>query len=259
MRWAVVIFAALVIAVAPPRSFPVGARVEIPRGQSVARSLKDQHVISSTFLFSTLARLSGTATKLKSGRYVFDKALPLPAVLWRVSSGDFGTEVIKVTIPEGYTNAQISGLVGIKLEETDQGYLFPDTYFFDEFSTALEVRDRMRANFDARVGNTTRDTVILASIIEAEAATTTDRKIVAGILLKRLKIGMPLQVDVATSTYEHAGLPSAPINNPGLDAIDAARNPVDSPYWYYISDKSGILRYARTFAEHKANRERYGI
>ena len=259
MRWIAVIFAALIIAVIPPRSFPSGAKIEITQGQSVALALKEQHVITSAFLFTTLARFTGTDTKLKSGRYVFTTALPMPAVLWRVASGDFGTTIIKVTIPEGSTNKQISTLTGVDVGESNQGYLFPDTYFFDQFSKAEEVRGRMEGNFNSRVGTTTKDTVTMASIVEAEAATSSDRRLVAGILLKRLKIGMPLQVDVATSTYEHTDLPDAPINNPGIDSIRAVIRPTDSPYWYYLSDRDGQMHYARTFAEHKSNRERYGI
>ena len=243
----------------PPRLFPAGLKVEIPQQKSVAQSLKKQNVITSTFLFNALARISGADKKLKSGRYIFERALPMPAVLWRIARGDYGAKVIKVTIPEGSTNLDISKLVGVDLGEAGQGYLFPDTYYFDQFVTADEIRAKMHANFDAKVSTSTKDIVTLASIVEAEAASTNDRRIVSGILLKRLKIGMPLQVDVATSTYDYTGLPSAPINNPGLDAIDAALKPTDSPYLYYISDHSGVMHYARTFTEHKANRERFGI
>ncbi|HEY4518138.1 MAG TPA: endolytic transglycosylase MltG [Candidatus Paceibacterota bacterium] len=255
------IFFIVFLLVAPPRQFPIGKPIEVEMvsGSSIGDALWVNHVISSSIPFDLTAQILGVDTKLKAGRYVFSSPLPWPAVLWRVTKGEYGTKSRKVTIPEGYDNEQISKLVGVEIGLADQGYLFPDTYFFDEFSTAQEVRARLKDNFNARVGMTTKDTVTLASIIEAEAATTSDRRMVAGVLLKRLKIGMPLQVDVATSTYEHTGLPSGPINNPGLDAIDAARNPTDSPYWYYISDRNGIMHYARTFAEHKANRERYGI
>ena len=118
----------------------------------------------------------------------------------------------------------------------------------------------------------------MASIIEKEVADYKDRRIVSGILWKRLKAGMPLQVDAVFpyikgkagrvffedlkidspyNTYLYKWLPPTPICNPGLDAIDAARNPVESPYWYYLSDKKGITYFASTFDGHKINRAKY--
>ncbi len=70
---------------------------------------------------------------------------------------------------------------------------------------------------------------------------------------------MPLQVDASLDydTYSYKGLPLAPICNPGLSSIQAALNPVDSPYWYYLSDGNGNIHYGKTFEEHKINKEKY--
>ena len=124
-----------------------------------------------------------------------------------------------------------------------------------------------------------KDIVIMASILEAEARTTETRRIIAGILWKRLDIGMPLQVDaafqyidgkttfqLATSdletdspynTYTRKGLPPTPITNPGLDAILATITPIKTPYLYYLTDKDGKMHYAVTHEGHLANKEKY--
>jgi UPF0755 protein len=124
-----------------------------------------------------------------------------------------------------------------------------------------------------------KDSIIMASILENEARTTESRKIIAGILWKRLYLGMPLQVDSTFSyingkntydltlddlkinspynTYLYKGLPPGPISNPGLDAINDAIYPTKTPYLYFLSSKSGDMYYAKTFEEHKRNKELY--
>ena len=119
----------------------------------------------------------------------------------------------------------------------------------------------------------------LLPIIEKEAAGDNDRGIVSGILWNRIDAGIPLQVDapflyllgkeskdltrkdLATSspynTYIHKGLPPAPINNPGLAAITAAIHPESSDYFYYLHDKNGMIHFAKTYAEHKKNIQKY--
>ena len=116
-------------------------------------------------------------------------------------------------------------------------------------------------------------------MLEDEARTTTDRQIVAGILWKRLSLGMPLDVDSTVSyitgkpldqlttadlkikslynTYLVAGLPPTPIDNPGLDSLSAAVSASTTPYLYYLSDKDGLMHYAVTFAEHQKNVAKY--
>jgi len=114
-------------------------------------------------------------------------------------------------------------------------------------------------------------------LIEKEVPDSDDRKIVSGILWKRLELGMALQVDAVFpyitgkqkvlledlkidslyNTYLHKGLPPGPISNPGLDAIDAARNPKESPYLYYLSGNDGKTHFAKTFSEHLRNKEKY--
>ena len=93
--------------------------------------------------------------------------------------------------------------------------------------------------------------------VQKEAQGQSDAPTIAGILWKRINSGIALQVDAAPDTYNHKGLPSTPINNPGLVSIMATLHPVASPYLYYVHDKTGTVHYARTFAEHEANIQTY--
>jgi UPF0755 protein len=223
----------------------------------VATTLEENNLIRSHILFYLTSRIMGVSNKLNAGRYVFATSTNMFGVLSRVADGVYGTHTEKITIPEGFTNKQIGEILGQEIGDDMQGYLFPDTYFFDEYSSASEIRDRMLANFKERVGNVATDTVILASILEEEVQTPGDMRLVAGILNKRLKAGMALQVDSYPDSYKFKGLPLAPISNPGLVAIDAALNPESSKYWYYISGTDGTTHYARTFEEHKINIVKY--
>lgn len=171
-----------------------------------------------------------------------------------------------------------------------EGYLFPDTYFFLKNDTPEKVIEKMLGNLERKItpelrqeverqGRTIHEVLTLASILEEEAHRGEDRKIIAGILWKRLKKGMLLQVDATLTyvtgraslsltdadlakkspynTYRHKGLPLGPISNPGLDSINAALHPEETPYWFYLSDRAGKIYYAKTHEGHIANKRKY--
>ena len=128
-------------------------------------------------------------------------------------------------------------------------------------------------------GHSLSDIVIMASLVEKEARTDVNRRIVAGVLWNRLALGMPLQVDAVFgyifdrdtyspsfedlkvdspyNTYTHKGLPPGPISNPGLESIYAALYPTKTNYLYYLTGKDTLMHYARTYAEHVANQTKY--
>ncbi len=187
-------------------------------------------------------------------------------------------EEATITIPEGFTILQMgeafqrAGLFSkndfIKAAAVDEGFLFPDTYRLYKNSTPQQVVAKMQGNFNKKITpdilsivagqkKTLNDIIKMASILEEEASSTADRKIISGILWKRIDLGIPLQVDSATSTYLYKELPVAPISNPGMDAIFAAIYPTKSSYLFYLSDKSGKIHYAKTFEEHKLNKYKY--
>jgi len=177
------------------------------------------------------------------------------------------------------------------LEEGKQyeGYLFPDTYLFSPSADIASIVKTMRANFDTKMttlsadvnasGHSISDIVIMASLIEKEVRTSANRRIVAGILWDRLELGMPLQVDAVFgyifnrntyspsladlkvdslyNTYTHTGLPPGPINNPGMDSLEAALHPTKTDYLYYLTGTDDLMHYATTFAEHQANQRKY--
>lgn len=185
---------------------------------------------------------------------------------------------IKVTLPEGSTNVEMASLLAkslpnfnkdlfLKKTSKMQGYLFPDTYFFSSTSDASEVVGTLHINFNKKISKLKSnidfsdsklpDAIIMASIIEKEAKGKIDASTISGILWKRLKIGMPLEVDAAKQTYLEVGLPNMPISNPGLGSIKSAFGGVDSEYLYYLHDKNGIVHFAKTFSEHRANIKKY--
>lgn len=170
-----------------------------------------------------------------------------------------------------------------------EGFFFPDTYRFYFGSEPAAVAKVLLGNYATRVGPLIADEnkidwdnipitrrgiynslqiTTIASLIEKEVPDSAERKIVADIIYRRLKIGMALQIDATRDyakekgsrydTYANPGLPPGPIASPGLDAIEAALNPKSSSYLFYLSDpKTGKTIFSKTFEEHKANILRY--
>jgi len=170
-----------------------------------------------------------------------------------------------------------------------EGRLFPDTYYFRSDVTAEEVVQVMTKNFEEQTaplkeqaqetGREFEQILIMASLLETEANTKESKRKIADILWRRKEAGMPLQVDAAFSyvngknsyqltiedlrtdhpynTYTRTGLPPGPIANPGLRSLRAALNPLENDYWYFLSDLSGNMYYARDFEEHQYNRLHY--
>ena len=275
------IFLLILIAwgIAPPGRFPTGSIVTVPEGSSLsslANNLKEQRVIRSPFWFRTISIVLRGERSMKAGQYYLDKPENTVRIAWRIFSGNYRVENVKVTVPEGFTVSKISALFDQKFVFFDndifealapEGYLFPDTYFIPVTANATGTIKLLRDNFVRKIfpvmpevelsGRELKDIITMASLIEAEANNQTDRELVSNILWKRLKIGMPLQVDSEMGTYEFQGLPESPINNPGLLSIKAAIHPTTTPYLYYLTGNDGKMHYAKTFDEHQTNITKY--
>jgi len=112
---------------------------------------------------------------------------------------------IRVTIPEGWRREQIAALLEEKavtiaddflaLTKNDEGHLFPDTYDFFAATSAAEVRAKLLSNYSAKAPDVDTNTLIVASIVEREAANDAERAAIAGVYWNRFTIGMALQAD----------------------------------------------------------------
>jgi UPF0755 protein len=293
-------------AVSAPGAFPKDSIVTVEKGQTligIADSLSTASAIRSRFVFRSLATLFGGSRGLKAGDYYLESPQTSLRLAWRLTHARYELKEVRVTIPEGSNTAEIAEILKkekklthfdamefVRLASPHEGYLFPDTYQLLPNVTAQDVLGILLSNFDRRLAevapemaafNRSREDVIkMASIVEEEARTDETRRTIAGILWKRLDIGMPLQVDAAFAfvngkrksseltledlaidspynTYTHKGLPPTPISNPGLDSIRAAVQPVATKYFFYLSDDDGNMHYAVTNAEHEANKARY--
>lgn len=292
-------FALYIELLSPPREFPTNHFVVVEDNvplATIADNLYTQRVIRSPFLFRAWMRVTGGDRTVNAGRYIFSTPLSLFGVATRIEQGDTGVRSVRITLPEGMTVQEMGEELAAMLPDFDaqefytlaesqEGYLFPDTYFFEDGTTPSDAMTRIRENFDTRTkdlalnGKTLDEVVTMASIIEKEAANAKDRRIVSGILWNRMNKKMPLQVDAVFgyihgvrgytptaddlasdspyNTYRVRGLPPTPIANPGLDALIAASTPEATEYFYYLTGRDGLMYYARTFEEHKKNRELY--
>ncbi len=263
----------------------------------IAAQLVKEGYIRSARAFSTFAIITGRAHQFKPGAYDLDPASSTPEIVDLLARGPEPDR--KVLIREGMNIQEINDLLTAQgvLEKNalvkfdwrtlvDQypflaksvsleGFLLPDTYRFYVESYPDAVAKIFLDNFKSRAwpilsrnNKTPYRTLIIASMLEKEVPESEDRLIVAGIIERRLKIGMPLQIDAtlpyarvngqAYDTYKNYGLPPGPISNPGLDAISAALHPKTSPYLYYLSDpKTGKTIFSKTFDEHDTNRAKY--
>ena len=178
-----------------------------------------------------------------------------------------------------------------------EGYLFPDTYLIPKDANLNTVLNIFENNFNTKVneeiknnikkkGLTLEEAIIIASLIEREAKYQNDRPLVASVIFNRLKNNMKLDIDATVqyalgyqirektwwkknltkndleidspyNTYKNLGLPPEPICNPGLSSIEAVINAPKTDYFYYISDKSGHLHFAKTLEEHYKNIDKY--
>lgn len=287
----------------PPPFFPQDAHIQVEEGISAYRLgalLEERGLIMSAVTFGVLARTTGADEKIQAGTYRFETPLGVLPLLTRFAHGETGIPFYTVTFPEGMTVREMSLRLGEVIPGFDtetfrtratplEGYLFPETYHFPEGVTPEQVIARMQQTFEDKTAElqqsassenvSFRDAVIIASLLEKEVRSEEDRRLVAGILLKRLSIDMPLQVDAvfgyikgtATfhpegedleidspyNTYKYKGLPPGPIGNPGLSTLSAALSPQESDYLFYLSGRDGTTHYASTFEEHKENKEKY--
>ena len=287
----------------PPSNFPLGSVVTINSGdslQSITTDLYNAHIIRSPFFFRFHVIMQGGEKKVMAGDYLLDHAEGSADLAYRLVHGQFHLPTVKITIPEGWNVFQIgdylkNNLINfdkvqfLSLAKKEEGYLFPDTYFVSPTTKPSAIVDMMKKTFGEKIqtvpGIATsthplKDIIIIASILENEARTTENRRIIAGILWKRLTLGMPLQVDSTFSyingktsdeltlddlkinspynTYIYTGLPPGPIGNPGLDSINDAINFVKTKYLYFLSSKDGTkIYYATTFDEHIKNKQLY--
>ncbi len=291
------------LAARPPASFTSGTIVRIEHGTSVpdiATELARAHIVEHPTILRTILRLSGQSEQVQTGVYQFAAPENVLTIARRLIAGDYGLPPVRITFVEGVTVREAAAQVADALPTTSaanffvlakphEGYLFPDTYFFQPSTDEATIVSTMQANFTAKVapmekditasGHSLSEIVTMASLIEKEARTTADRRMVAGILWNRIKAGMPLQVDAVFgyifnrdtyspsyadlkvdslyNTYLHKGLPPGPICNPGLDALEAAITPTATDYLYYLTDKNGIMHYATTYAAHQSNQRKY--
>lgn len=284
-------------------------------GRSVRQTivdLYDQGFIRSV-LGARIAFSLSRADVIQAGTYNVSPRMDVWQIAQIMGSGD--TATANVTIPEGYTVKQIATLLEQKglVSASDfafattsysgdaailrsraqtnslEGYLFPDTYRINKGTPASDVISIMLNNFQRRTaplqtqisGNSRslNDIIILASLVEKEARTETNRKLVAQVLLNRLNKHMRLDVDATVryitgnwtdpitqtdlnssspyNTRRFTGLPPTPICNPGLMAMEAVLSPTPTDALYYLVDKDGVMHYAKTLDEHNANKAKY--
>ena len=287
----------------PPLDFPLETFLTIEKGtplQTIASDFEKRRIVRSAFWLKSFVTLRGGSGGAIAGDYFFKGRASALRIAERLVRGEYGLEETKVVIPEGLTNKEMAAIFAralpkfsarefLALAAQKEGYLFPDTYHFLPNVSAETVIAVLERNFNKKISEIEslvqmfkkplKDVVIMASILEAEGRIMETRRIISGILWKRLSIGMPLQVDVTIhyikndkntalslddlkidspyNTYIHKGLPPTPINNPGLETILAAVTPIKSKYLYFLVDKNGIMHYAITHDEHVVNKEKY--
>lgn len=266
----------------------------------IAQDLKKSKIFPMPRTFRGYMIITGNDKKIVPGEYYFNGGTSLYRIGKRFKAADFRIKQKTVVIPEGSTVADIGDIIkkmyptfnNLKFVQDAyqyEGYLFPDTYDLSDGTSTDIVIEKLRQNFTFKtkelhdqsdsLGKDWNDIIIMASIIEEEGITEEDRKIIAGILYKRLKANIGLQVDSTFriingkttkdlsledlkinspyNTYLYTGLPPTPISNPGLESIEAAIYPEETNFLYFLTGDDGKMYYSETFEQHIENKRRY--
>lgn len=266
-----------------------------------AKRLKKENLIRSTGAFEIYALLTGKAWKIKPGTYEISGNMSSGEIAGILSES---ADEVEITVLDGASVYDIDAILSSKKilaagalisyseKNSIEGKLYPDTYRFFEHSSAEIVVGKFLENFAAKTDQILKKdpinynkNLILASLVQKEVPGESDSRIVAGILKKRLAVGMKLDVDATIcylkkkakpgtqcyplsqadfkidspyNTYLKSGLPPGPIGSPNAAAISAVLNSIPSPYWFYLSDpKTGKTVFSKTLDEQNANRAVY--
>lgn len=289
---------------AKPKGEPTEVVFEVPRGSglsSIAARLEEDGIIKSAFLFKLVTKIRGNERNFKAGEFLVQSPASMREIYDTLSEGK--AVLYPFTIPEGLTSAQIlrsfaslDTLVDDSPKVPAEGTLLPETYMTPRGMTRsallakmqsaqTEVIDRLWETRDADLPIKTKaEAIILASVVEKETGITSERDVVAGVFINRLRKGMRLQSDPTIiygiskgeilrnskgkqrgirrseidkltewNTYQIDGLPITPICNPGKDAIAAVLQPADTEYLFFVADGTGGHVFAKTNREHVNN------
>ena len=293
--------------------------ITIEQGENanqIIGKLKENGIIDNELAFKMYLKTHDVGSKLRAGSYQLSPSMTTDEIVNELLTGV--GEMIRFTIPEGYTLRDIADLFETENimtadvfwnlvrtydisdyaymkgcpdnEHRLEGFLFPDTYFVAKDTASDKIFAMMLERFDEvwsempanKSGLSAYETVILASMVEAEARFDDERATIASVYQNRMEINMPMQCDATIlyamperktqlyfsdyeydsiyNTYQHAGLTPTPISNPGKESLKAAFQPADTEYLYYLWDKvdnDGHV-FAKTLSEHNQNRQTYG-
>lgn len=300
-------------------------RFEVKQGENIfglSERLETEGLIVSRYAFLWQLVREGKTKHLVAGTYAISGNLSIAEIAFMITEGKTIPRDIRITFPEGWNIKKMAdrltanGLPGTEFlalaqkpepkwrQEFDflmdmpssaslEGFLFPDTYFFDPEASAGSIIEKMLTNFGKKIDPTFRAVakekkqnlygiVTLASIVENEVKSEADRKMVADLFLRRISAGQALQscatlqyilgvdrmqysyeetrTESPYNTYLYPGLPPGPISNPGLVALKAVLFPESNPYVYFLSDpKTGKTIFSITYEEHMKNKNLYGL
>ncbi|HWQ89153.1 MAG TPA: endolytic transglycosylase MltG [Desulfitobacteriaceae bacterium] len=282
----------------------------------LAKELEERRLIRSASAFCLIARTRYQGNKLLPGEYYISATMSPESIIFKLLQGP-DMQATRVTIPEGYNLAQIVDLLvqkglGTKEEfsriianesfpysflkdapagtQRLEGFLFPDTYFFNKGDDPREVINTMLQRFSRELTTETQNQlaerkisvlewVILSSLVEKEAKKETDRTLIASVFFNRLHLNMPLQscatiqyilgtpkskllntdlqISSPYNTYLNNGLPPGPIASPGHASLQAVLQPAQSDYLYFLAKSDGYHVFAKTLEEHLSNQKIY--
>jgi UPF0755 protein len=258
-----------------------------------------------------LARLTGDAGRIKAGSYELKPGATPRSLLRQLVRGEFAQEA--VTIIEGWSFKQMRQAISshghlkhdtVKLTDAElmakistefkdpEGLFFPDTYLFAKGSSEIEIYRRahqamlthLNAAWEKRNKalpyKTPYEALIMASIVEKETGQKSERTMIAGVFVNRLRTGMLLQTDPTViygmgeafvgkiakkdlltdtpyNTYTRGGLPPTPISLPGLQSLHAALEPAETPALYFVSRGDGTSQFSDNLPDHNRAVNRY--
>ncbi|OVE81021.1 hypothetical protein BVY03_05015 [bacterium K02(2017)] len=271
--------------------------------KKIAQLLEKHQLVRNRYDFEIYTRAMDFAPKIKAGEYEFEAGLDIVALVDLLVKGK--VKRYKFTIPEGYNLKDVCRLLNKKklmtlevcskqvlrvnlLKENEgikdlEGYLYPETYFYESDVTADQLFEQMIKMFYSKVddeiiknsknlGYSVHQLLSFASVIEKETGVADERPLIAGVFHNRLKIGMMLQSDPTViygiknfdgnikrshlkadhpyNTYTRFGLPVGPICNPGMGAINAVINPDQTEYLYFVAKGAGRHYFSKNLKQH---------